>query len=321
MPRTYHTTEDLTEGTVDVTMRMNDELHEGELNITEIDGEMIAWAKGSNGNKYKLNFYAARDETDAIASLIRGGKTVARLVAIEGYERDEDETATFTDVDFEGESVTEEADTVAPVQTLVTDGGEDVTDYVSDATIEDSIEQHDDPSHPDATSVAEVRECLAALQESTEALWGECVDNIERGDWHVVHEDRDVIIVDTGEHDVVRHDLRESHAIRGIDPDDVTIDVVSAVVHAVARDCCDWDWSVTYPYIIAKTDGITQGEEYVESVINSLLRQGLSPGQAWAYYGVELRGESRNAWSRRCGYSDHSATSEALRKAKTKLNR
>jgi len=57
----------------------------------------------------------------------------------------------------------------------------------------------------------------------------------------------------------------------------------------------------------------------VEEIINDLLRQGLSPGQAWAYYGVEVRGHSRNEWSKKCGYSDHSAVSEPLRKAKEKM--
>jgi hypothetical protein len=56
-----------------------------------------------------------------------------------------------------------------------------------------------------------------------------------------------------------------------------------------------------------------------EEVINPLLRAGLSPGQAWAYYGVEIKDHSRNEWAKRCGYSDHSAVSEPLRKAKGKL--
>lgn len=59
--------------------------------------------------------------------------------------------------------------------------------------------------------------------------------------------------------------------------------------------------------------------EDVEEFINVLLQRGLSPGQAWAYYGVEVREHSRNEWSKKCGYSDHSAVSEPLRKAMEKL--
>lgn len=56
-----------------------------------------------------------------------------------------------------------------------------------------------------------------------------------------------------------------------------------------------------------------------DDCINALLRAGLSPGQAWGFYGVEIRGNSRNSWASECGYSDHSAVSEAVRKAKRKL--
>lgn len=77
-----------------------------------------------------------------------------------------------------------------------------------------------------------------------------------------------------------------------------------------ANERCGWIWGV------AKSDGIEDGQQYAEAVINGLLRRGLSPGQAWAYYGVEIRGNSRNSWATRCGYSDHSAVSEAVRKAK-----
>lgn len=54
-----------------------------------------------------------------------------------------------------------------------------------------------------------------------------------------------------------------------------------------------------------------------DEVINTLLQNGLSPGQAWAFYGVEILGNSRNKWAKKCGYSDHSAISEAVRKAKS----
>lgn len=62
------------------------------------------------------------------------------------------------------------------------------------------------------------------------------------------------------------------------------------------------------------------GRRYVEMVINGLQRQGLSPGQAWAYYGVEVRGKSRNAWGKQKGDHDHRNVSDALEKAKDKLS-
>lgn len=75
----------------------------------------------------------------------------------------------------------------------------------------------------------------------------------------------------------------------------------------------DLDAITKYGYTLIYESGGT------DAAINSLLRAGLSPGQAWAYYGVEILGHSRNAWAAECGYSDHSVVSEAVRKAKSKL--
>lgn len=58
----------------------------------------------------------------------------------------------------------------------------------------------------------------------------------------------------------------------------------------------------------------------VEACVNSLIRAGLSPGQAWSYYGVKILRNSRNGWAKECGYNDHSAVSEPLRKAEEKLD-
>lgn len=66
-------------------------------------------------------------------------------------------------------------------------------------------------------------------------------------------------------------------------------------------------------------NGSAMMAEDVEAIINRLIEAGLSPGQAWSYYGVEVRGHSRNEWSKKCGYSNHSAVSEPLRKANDKL--
>lgn len=78
---------------------------------------------------------------------------------------------------------------------------------------------------------------------------------------------------------------------------------------------------------IANLDAITDyGFELIyqhgstEDVVNALIRSGLSPGQAWAYHGVKILCHSRNGWSKECGYSDHSAVSEPLRKAESKLD-
>jgi len=201
-------------------------------------------------------------------------------------------------------------------QEIVADGGEDVTSHVDDETITEAIEQHDDPGHEDATTVAEVRDILAALDESGAVHWSEWLDNIESGETDVVAETDELIVLNTGTIDKIREEI-EHHP--EIDPDAPTVDVVSAVMHDVAREHSDHDWGVTYPFVVRKSGSFADGQEYVEAVLNGLRQRGVSPGQAWAYYGVKIRGHSRNQWATRCGYSDHSAVSESVRKAESKL--
>jgi len=200
---------------------------------------------------------------------------------------------------------------------LVTDGGEDASAHVTDATIETAIEGQDGPLDDARTAtVAEVRDVLAWLQRRVEEHWADWCDNIEHDNMRVVYEDSEVIICSTGEQDVPRRDLSEYYAG---DLGERVPDIVSAVHHEIARDRCDYDWGYEYPLVIRKAGTLDDGQRYVEAVINMLLRRGLSPGQAWAYYGAEMRDNSNNAWATRCGYSDHSAVSEPLRKAKLKL--
>jgi len=201
-------------------------------------------------------------------------------------------------------------------QEIVADGGEDVTSHVDDETITEAIEQHDDPGHEDATTVAEVRDILAALDESGAVHWSEWLDNIESGETDVVAETDELIVLNTGTIDKIREEIEHYPEI---DPDAPTVDVVSAVMHDVAREHSDHDWGVTYPFVVRKSGSFADGQEYVEAVLNGLRQRGVSPGQAWAYYGVKIRGHSRNQWATRCGYSDHSAVSESVRKAESKL--
>lgn len=201
-------------------------------------------------------------------------------------------------------------------QEIACDGGEDVTNHVDDEVITEAIEKHDDPDHEDATTVAEVRDILAALDESVRVHWGEWLDSIESGETNVVAEADELIVLDTGTIDKIREEI-EHHP--EVEADGPTVDVVSAVMHEVAREHSDHDWGVTYPFVVRKSGSFVGGQAYVEAVLNGLQQRGVSPGQAWAYYGVKVRGHSRNQWASRCGYSDHSAVSESVRKAESKL--
>jgi len=200
---------------------------------------------------------------------------------------------------------------------IVTDGGEDVTAHVDDATIEGAIESNDDPDHPDALTVEEVRDLLACVQRSAEIAWSEWMDNVENGHSEVVADTDGFIVLSTGEHDAVAEELELTYE-GDVEVDRIAKSVVTQIHHELARERCDYDWSVAYPYVIRKPEGARDGQRYVEAVVNSLMGEGLSPGQAWAVYGVHVLGYSRNKWASMCGYSDHSAISEPLRKAEQK---
>lgn len=193
-----------------------------------------------------------------------------------------------------------------------------MTNIVTDAEIEAAIEEQDDPDHPDALTVPEVRELLDHVQHAAEQGWGVYMDNLEDGAMELIHEDSNLLVFATGDRPLYTEELEQTY------DGDVTVDsvakqVVSAAIHKAANRLTDYNWGVQYPLVVAMPEGVEGGQRYVEAAINNLLKRGLSPGQAWAFYGVEIRGHSRNQWASRCGYNDHSAVSEPLRKAHEKL--
>lgn len=201
---------------------------------------------------------------------------------------------------------------------LVADGGEDVTKHVDDETIRRAIESNDDPDHPDALTVDDVRELLACVQRGAEVGWGTYMDNVEDGDAEVIAEDDDTIVLSTGDHNGTSEELELAYE-GDIEVDGIAKTIVTQIHHELANERCDRDWGVSYPFVVAKPDGFDDGQRYVEAVVNGLQQRGLSPGQAWAYYGVEIRGNSRNSWGHRKGDHDHKNVSDALEKAKQKL--
>jgi len=196
---------------------------------------------------------------------------------------------------------------------IVTDGGEDRK--FTDSEILEQIEWHLDPESDDAPSIERVRELRAELRKSGELVFAEWMDNIEQGHTEVVAEHDDKIVVSTGEVDSVINDLENV-----TDATDIERNILSTLEEQEAKRLSDYDWGYTYPRVLSKPDSFKAGQQFVEALVNNLCKRGLSPGQAWAYYGVEIRDNSRNQWAKRCGYSDHSAVSEAVRKAKKKLN-
>jgi len=208
---------------------------------------------------------------------------------------------------------------------MMTDGGKD-TDAINAELSDDEItsainSQGGGGDHPDAITVDEVRDALAFIAESAQEVWSTWMDNIEDGNAEVVEETADVLVVSTGSVNVVSEELDamdyEGRLNREGEDRSVLASIITNCMHKIARNHSDRNWSVDYPWVLPARG--RDGQQYVEAVVNGLQRRGLTPGQAWAYYGVEIRGESRNSWGRRKGDHDHKNVSDALEKAKQKL--
>lgn len=168
----------------------------------------------------------------------------------------------------------------------------------------------------------ELDDILVALQEDFEDFWSDHMATVEDGSLKLVAEcDEALVFADhTGRLWKDQFDaVIDFSNLLGVEVDK-TPETVLAAHHTAAHRLTDYNWATANPVVINKPADFDRGVQFVEAVINSLIFQGLSPGQAWAFYGVLIRGNSRNSWAQRCGYSDHSAVSEAVRKGKEKLD-
>lgn len=268
---------------------------DGYLDLQTGDSDGDSWTKVS------ADYEIDGDELTIEVGNKRAIYTIVVRVHGDGFEATED--------DSEGDE--EAAETEETEAEIVADGGEAATEHVSEESVDSAIgsEGTDDER-------AVLRDALADVQASVQEYWGEWMQAVEEGSAEVVAEDDDAIVI---------ADHSGYNWTEELDALDVSEDWMLQAVQdahlAEARDRTDWDWSASDPFVVAKRGSIDDGELLVDAIVNSLVRRGCSPGQAWAYYGVVIRGNSRNAWSKRCGYSDHSAISEPLRKAEEKLAR
>lgn len=197
------------------------------------------------------------------------------------------------------------------------------TAHIDDETITAAIASKDDPEHPDATTVTEVRNILAALQQSFEEIWDAHMDAIVDNSLELVAEHGDILVF--ADHSGLHYREEYAHGtaddvIAKLNFDDVAKSVIKHVVHEVAREHCDYDWGLADPVVVRKPADFDAGEELAEAVVNSLISRGLTPREAWAVWGVDIRGNSANSWAARCGYDSHSGISNARRNAHEKLS-
>lgn len=192
----------------------------------------------------------------------------------------------------------------------------ELNDVVEDDTIATVIEQVEALDATDPPSVEEVRDLLAHGDPDGDD-WDEWLERIE-AEYRVVAQRDRLVVLDTGQQGIYADVMTGYEGTATVD--EVALRVVATLHRRLAGEFApDHDWTLHNPYVLVIPDHAAAGQRYVDAVLNGLLRRGLSPGQAWAYYGVQVRGNSRNTWATRCGYSDHSAVSSAVRKAESKL--
>jgi hypothetical protein len=187
----------------------------------------------------------------------------------------------------------------------VADGGEDVTDHIDDTAIEAAIERHDDPDHPDATTVDEVRDIVAAINRSLVECWAEHEDAIDDGHTDIVHEDRAVIVLA----DHTGHAWSEEFAAVGVD-DEVTQAVVKSLVHDIADRWCDHSWATAAPLVLRKPAAWRAGEEHALRAIARGTRESETGRVASSADRVatDIHGWRRSDWARLSGRNPSSVT-------------
>lgn len=171
-------------------------------------------------------------------------------------------------------------------------------------------------------SRGDLDDLLQAVQEDIEDFWKEHMESVEDGSLELIAEtDNELVFSDIdGQFWRAQFDaLVEYINLLGSEDEGIP-ETVLAAHHNAAYRLADHNWSTSNPVVVSKQADFESAQRFVEATINGLISQDLSPGQAWAYYGVVIRGNSRNQWSQRGGYNDHSAVSQAVRAAKEKLS-
>lgn len=167
------------------------------------------------------------------------------------------------------------------------------TNHFTDTEIADAIKQHDDPDHPDATTVTEARRLLAQLQTSFEDYWSDHLDSIDDDHLSVVHETRDVVVLA----DHTGHGWTEERNALDL-PDDVAGQVLQSIHHKAAERLCEYSWAASDPFVLAKPDGWQQGEHHVERRVAQLAQTAdVNEAAAMDYWSTEIRGWSQSDWA------------------------
>lgn len=190
------------------------------------------------------------------------------------------------------------------------------TRHLQDDEIRAVIDHYDDPEHPDALDVAEARALLADVQEAVEAEWDDLLADVREGGLEVVRDTGAVVVL---------QDTSRSRWDRLLDTvgryDQVDRTIVRVVHHQATRRLLDRDVDGADPLVVRKPADGDAGQRFAEAVVNGLLREGVPADEAWAYYGVEVRGIPVREWADRCGVDDRVRVADAAETARDRLGR
>jgi len=171
---------------------------------------------------------------------------------------------------------------------------EQLSGIASDTEIEAAIEQNDDPDHPDAYTVGEVRDVLARTNEDILAYWDLHEDAIDDGAYEIVHEDREVIVLAEGGH----FWSEQLDAMEIGDENGILYSIVVSLHHTAARKHCEYSWSVSTPVVVKKTDDFRGGEQNVLREIARRTEEFGSVARAVDTLATEVHGWNKGDWAR-----------------------
>lgn len=193
--------------------------------------------------------------------------------------------------------------------------GEARTGHVTDDDVRTVLEHYDNPEHPDALSLSDVRARLATIQAGLEDDWPGVLTAIREGHLVVTSDDGRVAVLRDTERRWWDERLDALEVYDGVER------TVLRVTHyrTATRLIPEADFDGSDPIVVRKPADAEAGQRFAEAVVTSLRRRGLPPEEAWAYYGVEVRGYDGAEWADRKGHDDRLHVAEAVEAARERL--
>lgn len=187
------------------------------------------------------------------------------------------------------------------------------TDHFTDDEIEQAI---DGAGAGELITISKLREQLAAVQMGFEDIWNSHLDSIEDGSLTVISENDTVLVLA----DQTGHLWGDELKHQGIDEPEIGNAVIRAH-HAAAKRLCDYSWATASPFVIAKPDGVNDGEQFMQAMLMWLMNDlEFSAGVALDWLMVEHHGLSQTDWASRAGKKQPSVSAN-VDKAKKRIRR